>query len=100
MATQDRFEIARHWDAGDVGCGEFIVGVKRELNHVEPGELLRLTTGNAGAPADLPAWCRMTGHTLIFARHPVYVIERNTTPLRIETKHHPRRKQCLQKRNL
>jgi len=77
MATHDRLEIARHWDAGDVGCGEFIVGVKRELAELQPGDLLKLTTANAGAPVDLPAWCRMTGHALVFANHPIYVIERN-----------------------
>jgi hypothetical protein len=26
----------------------------------------------------LPAWCRMTGHILVSADHPVYVIQRKT----------------------
>ena len=76
MATHDRLQIARHWHAGDVGCGEFIVGMKRELSRVEANELLELTTANAGAPTDVPAWCRMTGHRLVSANHPVYVIEK------------------------
>jgi len=29
-----------------------------------------------GAPADIPAWCRLTGHTLVSQEHPVYRIRR------------------------
>lgn len=77
MTTHDRREIARQWDSGDAGCGEFIVGLQRELSLVERGKLLELITGNAGAPVDLPAWCRMTGHRLALANHPIYIIERS-----------------------
>jgi len=76
MTTDGRYEIARHWDSGETGCGELIVGLKREMNRIRRGEVLCLTSGNAGAPTDLPAWCRMTGHTLVFADHPVYLIEK------------------------
>jgi tRNA 2-thiouridine synthesizing protein A len=41
-----------------------------------PGQVLRLVALDLGAPADLPAWCRMTGHTLLEAHHPVYLIRR------------------------
>ena len=68
----------KHWDAGDAGCGSLIVGLKRQLDTVGAGRLLRITATSAGAPADLPAWCRVTGHTLIEARHPDYVIRKKT----------------------
>jgi tRNA 2-thiouridine synthesizing protein A len=76
MKADGRGAIARHWHAGELGCGAFIAQLKREMNQIQRGEMLCLTSGNAGAPSDLPAWCRMTGHTLVSADHPVYVIEK------------------------
>lgn len=46
------------------------------MDQMKPGEQLEVIAHSPGAPADLPAWCRMTGHTLISADHPVYVIQR------------------------
>ncbi len=51
------------------------MGLKRELQHIEAGELLQVTARNAGA-ADLPAWCRLTRHTLLAAEHPTYVLRK------------------------
>jgi tRNA 2-thiouridine synthesizing protein A len=76
MNRVDQFQVTERWDAGDVGCGQLIVGVRSRLGGMQAGELLELTTQNAGAPLDLPAWCRMVGHELISAHHPVYVIRK------------------------
>jgi tRNA 2-thiouridine synthesizing protein A len=64
------------WDAGDLGCGELVLELKMRLDRMEPGRLMKLVALDPGAPADLPAWCRMTGHTLVSSAHPVYVIRR------------------------
>ena len=64
------------WDAGETGCGQLIVGLRRQLEPLHCGASLEVNARDAGAPADLPAWCRMTGHTLISAAHPVYVIQK------------------------
>jgi tRNA 2-thiouridine synthesizing protein A len=69
----------KHWNAGDAGCGSLIVGLKRQLEQMKMGELLRVTAHSAGAPADIPAWCRMTGHSLVESNHPDYVFEKTTT---------------------
>jgi len=53
-----------HWDAGDLGCGELVMELMLRLRALQPGEVLRLTALDPGAPADIPAWCRMTGHVL------------------------------------
>ena len=65
------------WDAGDTGCGRLIVGLRGQLEPLRCGALLEVIARDAGAPADVPAWCRMTGHTLVSASHPVYVIQKN-----------------------
>ena len=64
------------WDAGDMGCGELVMELRARLNALRPGQLFRLTARDAGAPEDLPAWCRLTGHALVRAEHPVYWIQR------------------------
>jgi tRNA 2-thiouridine synthesizing protein A len=44
-----------------------------------PGAVLRLIALDPGAPADIPAWCRLTGHALLDHAHPVYLIRRKET---------------------
>ena len=75
-AKERTLEIARRWEAGQSGCGVLIVGLKRELHRIQAGELLQVTALDAGASADLPAWCRLTGHTLVAADHPTYVLKK------------------------
>ena len=75
-ATEDTVEIARRWDAGETGCSVLIVGLKREIDRIQAGELLQVTAPGAGASADLAAWCRLTGHRLVAANHPRYVLEK------------------------
>jgi tRNA 2-thiouridine synthesizing protein A len=64
------------WDAGDMGCGELVLELRTRLARMQPGQILELTARDSGAPADVPAWCRMTGHTLVSEQHPVYQIRR------------------------
>jgi tRNA 2-thiouridine synthesizing protein A len=77
MTHIDRGEIARHWLAGESGCGSLIVGLRNQLALLRSGELLQVTAHSVGARADLPAWCRVTGHSLVAADHPVYVLRKN-----------------------
>lgn len=64
------------WDAGEMGCGDLVLELRRRLQAMQPGQVLRVVARDLGAPEDLPAWCAMTGHRLMFARHPDYAIER------------------------
>ena len=52
------------WDAGDLGCGELVIHLRSRLRAI-PGKVLKLIARDPGAPADIPAYCRMTGHQLI-----------------------------------
>ena len=64
------------WDAGELGCGELVLELRTRLTAMRPGQTLRLIARDPGARADMPAWCRMTGHTLVSQEHPVYLIKR------------------------
>ncbi|MEO7836612.1 MAG: sulfurtransferase TusA family protein [Acidimicrobiales bacterium] len=76
MIDDGHHEVVDRWDAGDMGCGELIIELRRRLAPVPPGALFELVARDAGAPEDLPSWCRMTGHELMEAQHPVYLIRR------------------------
>ena len=64
------------WDAGDLGCGDLVLELRLRLDAMPPRSILKLVARDSGARADIPAWCRMTGHTLVTAQHPVYQIRR------------------------
>ena len=76
MSDIEPNKIAKHWWAGEAACGSLIVGIKNQIGHIRCGELLQVTALSAGARVDLPAWCRVTGHALVFADHPVYVLRK------------------------
>ncbi|MBI4864226.1 MAG: sulfurtransferase TusA family protein [Candidatus Riflebacteria bacterium] len=64
------------WDAGDLGCGELTLGLRARMNKLFAGQVLRLVTGDPGALEDLSSWCRLTGHGLVSAAPPVFLIRR------------------------
>ncbi|MGH7352435.1 MAG: sulfurtransferase TusA family protein [Candidatus Methylomirabilales bacterium] len=64
------------WDAGQMACGDLVLELRIRLQSMRPGEVLRVTAHDPGAPEDLPAWCRLTGHTLLLWEHPEYWIQR------------------------
>lgn len=71
---------AAAWDAGDRGCGELALELKLRMRRLDPGARLLLTTTDAGAPEDIPAWCRLTGNLLVGAAPPRYLIESRPRP--------------------
>jgi tRNA 2-thiouridine synthesizing protein A len=73
-----RQSIAYHefWDAGSLACGPMLLVLRGRLERLAPGQVFCLITRDEGAPVDVPAWCRLTGHRLIRAAHPIYHLER------------------------
>ena len=53
------------WDAGDLACGELVLELRLRMRQLTSGQVLCLIARDPGAPADIPAWCRMTGHILL-----------------------------------
>ncbi len=64
------------WDAGDLACGDLVLELRMRLRRMAAAQVLKLTARDPGAPEDLPAWCGLTGHTLLFSSHPIYFIQR------------------------
>jgi tRNA 2-thiouridine synthesizing protein A len=76
LGELERLHPDSAWDAGDMGCGELVMELRIRLKPTRPGHLLKLTARDPGAVEDLPAWCRLTGHHLVSADHPLYFIRR------------------------
>ncbi len=66
------------WDAGDMGCGDLVLELRLRLRELPPGGLFDLIATDPGAPVDIPAWCNLTGHTLVAQQHPSYRIRRKS----------------------
>ncbi len=69
-------DIAEHWNAGDMGCGELVMALRGRMNTLPAGGVIRVTATDPAAPEDIPAWCRLTGHPLLSAEPPHYTIRR------------------------
>jgi tRNA 2-thiouridine synthesizing protein A len=67
---------ASEWDAGDMGCGDLVLALRLRLRDLQPRGAIRVVARDPAAPEDLPAWCRLTGHRLLAADHPTYLIQR------------------------
>lgn len=63
-STLDGLAATQTYDAGHMGCGELVMLLRMRLKTM-PGEVMRVIALDAGAPEDLPAWCRMTRNELI-----------------------------------
>ena len=68
--------MKERWEAGELGCARLVVELRRRIDQLQPGDELEIVSPDPGAPTDLPAWCRMTGHELVSCEPPVYVIRR------------------------
>jgi TusA-related sulfurtransferase len=76
MSIDRNWSRSATWDAGRLGCGGLILGLRRALDPLRGGDLLALQAHDAGACVDVPAWCRLTGHELVRAAHPYYLIQK------------------------
>ena len=75
-ASEAALAHARFFDAGDMSCGDLVLELRARLAPLSTGEILRVRATDPGAPEDLPAWCRVTGHPLLLERPPDYWIQR------------------------
>ena len=74
--SESSVEPDDRWDAGDMGCSRLIVGLRARVERLDSGRCIEVVARDLAAPIDIRAWCRMTGHELVAAEHPVYVIRR------------------------
>lgn len=71
--------VASEWNAGDMSCGDLVLELRLRLMKLQGGEVLRLIATDPAAPEDIPAWCNLTGHQLLEAAPPKFLIQRKNT---------------------
>ena len=52
-------------EAYGVPCGVLEPMMKARMRDLETGEVLEVRSDDPGAPAGIPSWSRLTGHTLV-----------------------------------
>jgi tRNA 2-thiouridine synthesizing protein A len=57
-------------DAGETACGDLILLIFQHMNTLHPQQVLHVVGYDRGAAQDIPAWCRMTEHTLVYQSIP------------------------------
>ena len=67
-------EATAQFDGGETGCGELLLDLLIFTKRQPPGAIVEVRALDPGAPLEIPAWCRLTGHELINAAHPFYRI--------------------------
>jgi len=67
----------KEFDGGETGCGELLLDLRLYFADLPSGTTVRVRALDAGAPNEIPAWCRVVKHTLLEAEHPFYFIEKN-----------------------
>lgn len=75
-AESGRWTADEVWDAGDTACGDLVLALRVRMQGLPAGGTLKLIAQDSGAREDIPAWCRLTGHTLLDDCHPEYWIRR------------------------
>lgn len=64
------------WDAGALSFGSLLQELGARMDALAPGDRLHITSRDPAAQSELPVWCRATGHRLVMAMPPVYIVER------------------------
>lgn len=52
-------------DMGELSCGDLVMAILKSLRPLRPGDVMEIRAMDPAAPIDIPAWCRLTGHTLV-----------------------------------
>jgi tRNA 2-thiouridine synthesizing protein A len=78
--THEAMPLWRHdslFDGGETGCGDLLFDLRRHFLPLPAGSHVLVIARDSGAPIEMPSWCRMTGHRLVEASHPFYLVERS-----------------------
>ncbi len=57
-----------HFDAIGETCIELLLPMAKMVKALPPGQILKVVTDDIAAREDLAAWCRMTGHELVYTQ--------------------------------
>ncbi len=59
------YEFAREFDASGLRCPMPVLKLKKEIQNVEVGQVLKVIATDIGTKKDFPAWAERTGHEIL-----------------------------------
>jgi tRNA 2-thiouridine synthesizing protein A len=76
MLDKDDLVCEDEWDTGDLECGELLRPLRKRVEALSTGGIIKLITRDPIAAIDLHAWCRVTGHRMLKSDPPCFFIQR------------------------
>jgi len=77
-SKRETWHYASEHDAGDKSCGDLVLELRTRFQPLAAGTHVCIITSDSGAPVDLTAWCRSTGHRMIDMDPPFYLIQKRS----------------------
>jgi tRNA 2-thiouridine synthesizing protein A len=76
-ADRSRYSADAFYDAGNKGCGDGpLDDIAMLIRRMTPGQTVEIRATEPSVAVDLPAWCRLTGHTLVQHDDDRYLVRR------------------------
>ena len=78
-SVRSRYGADAFYDAGNKGCGDGpLDDIAMLIRKMLPGQTMEIRATEPSVAVDLPAWCRLTGHTLMQHDDDRYLVRRKS----------------------
>ncbi|MHA1741253.1 MAG: sulfurtransferase TusA family protein [Candidatus Thorarchaeota archaeon] len=75
------YEVAREFDASGLRCPMPVLKLKKEIQKIDVGQVLKVIATDVGTKKDFPSWAERTGNEVLEMREEgdkiVWLIKRN-----------------------
>ncbi|RLI49227.1 MAG: SirA family protein [Candidatus Thorarchaeota archaeon] len=75
------YEVAREFDASGLRCPMPVLKLKKEIQRIDVGQVLKVIATDVGTKKDFPSWAERTGNEVLEMREEgdkiVWLIKRN-----------------------
>lgn len=68
------------FEGSELGCGVLLLDLQAHFRRLPAGSRVRVLTLDAGAPRELPAWCRLTKNHFLESAPPFYLLSKGELP--------------------
>ncbi len=81
MVHMTDYEIAREFDASGLRCPMPVLKLKKEIQQIEVGQILKVTATDVGTKKDFPSWADRTRNEILEMREEddkiIWFVKRN-----------------------
>ncbi|MCF2137794.1 MAG: sulfurtransferase TusA family protein [Candidatus Thorarchaeota archaeon] len=75
------YEVAREFDASGLRCPMPVLKLKKEIQKIEVGQILKVIATDVGSKKDFPSWAERTGNEILELREEgdklIWFVKRN-----------------------